>query len=141
MLCPYELAGAGPAALTPREREVLDYVAAGKSNKVIAIELGLSMRTVETHRARIFFKMGVRNAVELARRIYAPHTWDVPAAVLLEPGPHHAGPAAGAASCPAGGACPSGAACPWAREVPAGSRPGAMPVAEAGRQQRLLDEP
>ena len=65
-------AGAGPAALTPRERDVIGYVAAGKSNKVIALELGISMRTIETHRARIFRKMGVRNAVELARRVYAP---------------------------------------------------------------------
>jgi len=51
--------------LTPREREVIDYVAQGKSNKVIAMELGVSMRTVETHRARIFRKMRVRNATEL----------------------------------------------------------------------------
>lgn len=100
MLCRHDLAGAGPAALTPRERQVLDYVAAGKSNKVIAIELGLSMRTVETHRARIFFKMGVRNAVELARRIYAPHTWDVPAAALLEPRPGDAPPAGRAVGVP-----------------------------------------
>jgi len=66
----------GSQALTPRENEVIDYVARGKSNKVIAMELGLSMRTVETHRARIFRKMGVRNATELARRVYAPHLWE-----------------------------------------------------------------
>jgi len=104
MLCHYEQAGAGPAALTPREREVLDYVVAGKSNKLIAIELGLSMRTVEAYRARVFFKMGVRNAVELARRVYAPQSWGTPAATLLEPGPAslragaQAGRAAGAAA-------------------------------------------
>ncbi|VFR22243.1 hypothetical protein AMP9_4228 [plant metagenome] len=57
-------------ALTPREREVFAYVAAGRANKVIAIELGISMRTVEIHRARIFRKFCVRNAAELARRLY-----------------------------------------------------------------------
>ncbi len=59
-----------PRPLTPREREVLPYVAAGRANKVIALDLGISMRTVETHRARIFRKMGVRNAAELARWLY-----------------------------------------------------------------------
>ena len=84
----YEPAPQGVNALTPREREVIDYVASGKSNKVIAMELGLSMRTVETHRARIFRKMGVRNAVELARCVYAPHLWGHrPAGTLHEPGP------------------------------------------------------
>lgn len=60
----------GRPALTPREREVLPYVASGRANKVIAIDLGISMRTVETHRARIFRKTGVRNAAELARWLY-----------------------------------------------------------------------
>jgi len=73
--------------LTPREREVIDYVAQGKSNKVIAMELDLSMRTVETHRARIFRKMRVRNATELARRVYAPQSWENARVVALhEPG-------------------------------------------------------
>ena len=71
----YEPTPYGITTLTPREREVINYVASGKSNKVIAIELGLSMRTVETHHARIFRKMGVRNAVELARCFYAPHSY------------------------------------------------------------------
>lgn len=53
-------------ALTEREREVMRAILAGKLNKVIADELGISMRTVEVHRARIFAKMGVRSAVELA---------------------------------------------------------------------------
>lgn len=53
--------------LTPREREVFRYIALGKPNKVIAIELGLSQRTVEAHRSRIFTKFKVRNAVELVR--------------------------------------------------------------------------
>jgi DNA-binding NarL/FixJ family response regulator len=61
--------GAGWRALTARERDVIHPVAEGKSNKFIAIELGISMRTVEAHRARIFYKMGVRNAVQLARKV------------------------------------------------------------------------
>ena len=64
-------AGAGWDALTPREKEVLYPVAEGKPNKLIAMELGISMRTVEAHRARIFYKLGVRNAVQLARSVYS----------------------------------------------------------------------
>jgi two-component system response regulator DctR len=55
------------ASLSAREREVLDLILAGKMNKVIADELGISMRTVEVHRAHIFDKMNVKTAVELAR--------------------------------------------------------------------------
>lgn len=57
------------STLTPRERDVMSYVATGKPNKIIAAELGVSQRTVEAHRARIFQKMRVRNAVELAHRL------------------------------------------------------------------------
>ncbi len=55
------------AALSVREREVLGLVLDGKMNKVIADQLGISMRTVEVHRAHIFDKMEVKTAVELAR--------------------------------------------------------------------------
>jgi two-component system response regulator DctR len=55
------------ASLTTREREVMERVLAGKFNKVIADELNIAMRTVEVHRARVFEKMGVRSAVELAQ--------------------------------------------------------------------------
>jgi two-component system response regulator DctR len=55
------------ATLSAREREVLDLILAGKMNKVIADHLGISMRTVEVHRAHIFDKMNVKTAVELAR--------------------------------------------------------------------------
>jgi len=55
------------AALSLRDREVLDLILAGKMNKVIADQLGISMRTVEVHRAHIFDKMNVKTAVELAR--------------------------------------------------------------------------
>lgn len=55
------------ASLTDRERQVMELVLAGKLNKVIADELAISMRTVEVHRSRLFEKMGVRSAVELAQ--------------------------------------------------------------------------
>jgi two-component system response regulator DctR len=55
------------AQLTPREREVMERILAGKYNKVIADELNIAMRTVEVHRSRIFEKMGVKSAVELAQ--------------------------------------------------------------------------
>ncbi|MBV6273354.1 LuxR C-terminal-related transcriptional regulator [Alcaligenaceae bacterium CGII-47] len=54
--------------LTRRERDVLAHVVMGKQNKVIAAELDVTQRTVEAHRARIFEKMKVRNAVELTHR-------------------------------------------------------------------------
>ena len=55
------------ATLSAREREVLDLILAGMMNKVVADKLGISMRTVEVHRAHIFDKMNVKTAVELAR--------------------------------------------------------------------------
>lgn len=55
------------AQLSPREQEVMEHILAGKFNKVIADELNIAMRTVEVHRARIFEKMGVRSAVDLAQ--------------------------------------------------------------------------
>ena len=55
------------AQITPREREVMERILDGKYNKVIADELNIAMRTVEVHRARIFEKMGVKSAVELAQ--------------------------------------------------------------------------
>jgi two-component system response regulator DctR len=54
------------AALSSRERDVLPLMLAGKPNKVIADELGIAVRTVEVHRARVLEKMGVKSAVELA---------------------------------------------------------------------------
>jgi two-component system response regulator DctR len=53
--------------LTSRERDVMDLILKGKLNKIIADDLGISMRTVEVHRSNVFSKMGVRSAVELAR--------------------------------------------------------------------------
>lgn len=57
------------AQITPREREVMERILDGKYNKVIADELNIAMRTVEVHRARIFEKMGVKSAVELAQML------------------------------------------------------------------------
>jgi two-component system response regulator DctR len=54
-------------ALTQRERQVMERVLAGDYNKQIADALGIAVRTVEVHRARVFEKMGVRSAVELAQ--------------------------------------------------------------------------
>lgn len=54
------------ASLTEREREVMQRVAAGKMNKVIADELCVSLRTIEVHRARVFAKLKVRSAAEVA---------------------------------------------------------------------------
>lgn len=53
--------------LSPREREVMDLIAQGHANKVIAIRLDIGVRTVETHRAKVLEKMGVKSASELAR--------------------------------------------------------------------------
>lgn len=55
------------AALTPREREVLEKAALGLHAKEIARALGISPRTVEVHKTRIMAKLGVRNVAELVR--------------------------------------------------------------------------
>ncbi|MDK9697673.1 MAG: response regulator [Siculibacillus sp.] len=57
------------ATLSPREREVMDLMLDGLLNKQIADDLGIAMRTVEVHRARILEKFGVRSAIELAGRL------------------------------------------------------------------------
>jgi two-component system response regulator DctR len=54
------------AELTEREQEVMRLVIEGRPNKLIADELDISVRTVEVHRARVFEKMNVKSAVELA---------------------------------------------------------------------------
>jgi FixJ family two-component response regulator len=59
------------ADLTPREREVLDLVSAGKANKVIASDLDVSQRTVEIHRARVMEKMGASSLAHLVRMVIA----------------------------------------------------------------------
>ena len=54
-------------SLTPREREVLQLLAEGKSNKEVAVALQISPKTVETHRARIFAKLHLHSMNELVR--------------------------------------------------------------------------
>lgn len=60
-------ASAQVAGLSPREAEVLGALVAGKANKVIAFELGISPRTVEVHRAHLMEKLGVRSLPEAVR--------------------------------------------------------------------------
>jgi DNA-binding NarL/FixJ family response regulator len=50
---------------TPREVEIIRHLAQGKSNKEIAAELGITIRTVETHRAKIMLKLGLHSLAEL----------------------------------------------------------------------------
>lgn len=53
--------------LTPREREVLQLISNGQSNKQAGRELGISPRTIEVHRARVMEKLGARNTADLLR--------------------------------------------------------------------------
>jgi DNA-binding NarL/FixJ family response regulator len=67
---------AAPEVLTARQREVLRLVAGGKSTKEIAFLLNLSVKTVETHRAQIMERLGIRDVAGLVR--YALRTGLVP---------------------------------------------------------------
>jgi RNA polymerase sigma factor (sigma-70 family) len=53
--------------LTPREREVMELVVMGRHNREIAPQLGISVRTVEVHKARLMAKLGVDNVADLVR--------------------------------------------------------------------------
>jgi DNA-binding NarL/FixJ family response regulator len=57
----------GFETLTKRERQILEFVIEGRTNKEIATELGLSFRTVEVHRRHVMEKTGARNAADLVR--------------------------------------------------------------------------
>jgi FixJ family two-component response regulator len=63
------------AQLTHREREVMDLIVSGKSNKEIAYTLRISRKTYELHRARVMEKMQVTNAVELAQKAMRCTPW------------------------------------------------------------------
>ena len=56
-----------PNQLTRRENEVLVHVAAGKSNREIADQMSISIKTVETHKTHILIKLGLNNNAELVR--------------------------------------------------------------------------
>lgn len=75
--------GAGQAgdvdALPPRQRQILAALGAGRTTKQIAADLGISIKTVETHRARIMETLGCRNAVELLRVAVRTHDRTGPA--------------------------------------------------------------
>jgi FixJ family two-component response regulator len=57
------------ALLTPREKEVMQRVVRGQANKVIALDLGVSQRTVELHRARVMRKLKMRSLAELVHAV------------------------------------------------------------------------
>jgi FixJ family two-component response regulator len=61
------------ACLTPREREVLDGVVAGRLNKQIAFDLGTAEKTVKVHRGRMMKKMGARTVADLIRVVTSHH--------------------------------------------------------------------
>jgi DNA-binding NarL/FixJ family response regulator len=61
-------ASQGPVdSLTPRQREILQLIASGRSTKQIAHHLGLSVKTVETHRAQLMERLGLRDVASLVR--------------------------------------------------------------------------
>ena len=62
-----EIAGAARARFPARERQVLEGLVAGKPNKVIAFDLGISPRTVEIYRANVMTKMGAASLSDLVR--------------------------------------------------------------------------
>ena len=66
------------AGLSQRERDVLAGVVDGKASKVIAVDLGISIKTVEAHRARIMAKLGARSVAGLVRLVVRYNLLDLP---------------------------------------------------------------
>lgn len=65
--------GTQPKKLSAKENEILKLIAAGQTTKIIASELFISTRTVETHRANMMKKMDVKNTAELIKKATALH--------------------------------------------------------------------
>ena len=63
----HAVVGARLSLLSPREREVLDLVVTGKTNKIIAHHLDISHKTVEMHRSKVMKKLRVGNVTDLVR--------------------------------------------------------------------------
>jgi DNA-binding NarL/FixJ family response regulator len=70
---PTESAQGGGERLTPREREIVQFLAEGKSNKEVAGALGISVHTAETHRSNIMRKLDLRSMSELVRYAIREH--------------------------------------------------------------------
>lgn len=73
-------AGSSRARPTPRETEIIRLLAEGKANKAIAAELGIAVRTVETHRAKIMLKLGLHSLTQIVHyairhNIVSPQTF------------------------------------------------------------------
>ena len=66
--------------LTPREREVLELLVAGKKNKVIAEDLGISRKTLDIHRAKVMLKTEARTVADLVRWYYMVYPSEIPIA-------------------------------------------------------------
>lgn len=79
-----EIAAARLAQLTPAERRVADRVVVGKTNKMIAQELGLSTRTIEAHRARLMDRLGMESRIELMRLMAAASGGSPDGAIVLK---------------------------------------------------------
>jgi two-component system response regulator NreC len=68
-----KFSGLGAHELTPREKEIIRLLAGGSSNKEIALALGISIRTVETHRANLMHKLGIDSLAALVRYAVRNH--------------------------------------------------------------------
>jgi len=79
-----DVASAMPRKLSPREREIVQLVAEGRSSKEVAITLGMSVKTVETHRSNILVKLSIHSIAEVV--LYAVRNgiinMQIPAALL-----------------------------------------------------------
>jgi two-component system, LuxR family, response regulator FixJ len=73
------------ASLTPRESEVMRRVVRGQANKVIAMDLGVSQRTVELHRARVMRKLKMRSLAELVHAVDKVSAVDAPVSGTAAP--------------------------------------------------------